>query len=67
MSERDRRVGRREFLKATATTAAGWTIVKPAAVRGSQANSRLEIGVVGCGGRGRFVATCPRWRTRRSA
>ena len=46
---------RRDFLKTTIGTAAGWTIVKPSAVRGSQANSRLELGVIGCGGRGRFV------------
>ena len=46
---------RRDFLKTTIGTAAGWTIVKPSAVRGSQANSRLQIGVIGCGGRGRFV------------
>jgi predicted dehydrogenase len=32
------------------------TIVAPAAVRGTQANSRLEIGVIGSGGRGRFIA-----------
>jgi predicted dehydrogenase len=57
MTDQNRRLGRREFLKTSAATAAGWTIVAPAAVRGSQANSRLEIGVVGCGGRGRFVAT----------
>jgi myo-inositol 2-dehydrogenase / D-chiro-inositol 1-dehydrogenase len=44
-------VGRREFLKATA----GVTIVAPSAVRGSQANSRLELGIIGSGGRGRFV------------
>jgi myo-inositol 2-dehydrogenase / D-chiro-inositol 1-dehydrogenase len=47
---------RRDFLKTTIGTAAGWTIVKPSAVRGSQANSRLELGVIGCGGRGRFVS-----------
>jgi predicted dehydrogenase len=47
---------RRDFLKTTIGTAAGWTIVKPSAVRGSQANTRLEIGVIGCGGRGRFVS-----------
>jgi len=52
----NRQSGRRDFLKATVATAAGWTIVAPSAVRGSQANSRLEIGVIGCGGRGRFVA-----------
>jgi myo-inositol 2-dehydrogenase / D-chiro-inositol 1-dehydrogenase len=50
-----RRHGRRDFLRATVATAAGWTIVKLAAVRGSQANSRIEIGIVGCGGRGRFI------------
>lgn len=47
---------RRDFLKTTIGTAAGWTIVKPSAVRGSHANTRLEIGVIGCGGRGRFVS-----------
>ena len=57
MADGDGRVGRREFLKTAAATTAGWTIVQPSAVRGSQANSRLEIGVVGSGGRGRFVAT----------
>ena len=50
------RCRRRDFLKTTIATAAGWTIVKPTAVRGSQANSRLDIGVIGCGGRGRFVS-----------
>jgi myo-inositol 2-dehydrogenase/D-chiro-inositol 1-dehydrogenase len=52
----NRRQGRRDFLKATVGTAAGWTIVKSGSVRGSTANSRLAIGVIGCGGRGRFVA-----------
>ena len=56
MAHDNRQPGRRDFLKATVATAAGWTIVTPSAVRGSQANSRLEIGVIGCGGRGRFVA-----------
>lgn len=45
---------RRGFLKATAG-AAGLTIVSASAVKGSQANSRLEIGIIGSGGRGRFV------------
>jgi myo-inositol 2-dehydrogenase / D-chiro-inositol 1-dehydrogenase len=53
MARTNRRLGRREFL---AGAAAGVTIVAPSAVRGSQANSRLEIGVIGSGGRGRFVA-----------
>jgi myo-inositol 2-dehydrogenase/D-chiro-inositol 1-dehydrogenase len=52
VAQGESRVGRREFLKATA----GVTIVAPSAVRGSQANSRLELGIIGSGGRGRFVA-----------
>ena len=52
MAQTNSRVGRREFLKTTA----GVTIVAPSAVRGTQANSRLELGVIGSGGRGRFVA-----------
>jgi predicted dehydrogenase len=55
MASSGKRLGRREFLKTTAA-AGGVTIVSPSAVRGSQANSRLEIGVIGSGGRGRFVA-----------
>jgi myo-inositol 2-dehydrogenase / D-chiro-inositol 1-dehydrogenase len=56
VADSTRQQGRRDFLKATMATAAGWTIVRPSAVRGSQANSRLEVGVIGCGGRGRFVS-----------
>jgi predicted dehydrogenase len=42
-------IGRREFLQST--VAAGLVIVKPGAVRGSEANSSVRIGVLGCGGR----------------
>lgn len=48
---------RRGFLAgATATAAAGLTIVRPQSVRGTTANSKLSIGLVGCGGRGRWIA-----------
>jgi myo-inositol 2-dehydrogenase / D-chiro-inositol 1-dehydrogenase len=46
---------RRAFL-ATAT-AAGFMIVKPQLVRGSQANSAVRVGLLGCGGRGAVDAT----------
>lgn len=53
-----RRLGRRDFLKhATVATAAGWTIVKPGSARGTPANSRLELGIIGSGGRGEFIGT----------
>ena len=51
-------MGRRGFLKAAAGAAAtaGLLIVKPGAVRGLEANSKVEIGIVGHGGRGGWIA-----------
>ena len=47
------RIGRRTFL---AATAAAVTIVRPSAVRGSDANSKIALGLIGCGGRGGWLA-----------
>ena len=44
---------RRRFLKTAAT---GILILKPATVFGSQANSNVEVGLIGCGGRGNWIA-----------
>ncbi len=49
-------VGRREFLGA-AVAAAGVTILKPGIVFGSQANSAVRLGLLGCGGRGTTVTS----------
>jgi myo-inositol 2-dehydrogenase / D-chiro-inositol 1-dehydrogenase len=46
---------RRNFLGAAAG-AASFMIVKPESVRGAPENSRIELGIIGCGGRGRFIA-----------
>ena len=46
---------RRRFLKAAAG-AAGLAVVRPQAVRGAEANTKIELGLVGCGGRGRWIA-----------
>jgi predicted dehydrogenase len=46
---------RRAFLAGAA--AAGFMIVKPQLVRGSQANSAVRVGLLGCGGRGTVDAT----------
>ena len=51
------KISRRRFLSAAAATAAGMMIVKPGAVRGSEANSALRMGILGCGGRGTAVGT----------
>ena len=46
---------RRTFLT-SAATAAAITTMKPAVAFGSQANSRIEAGIVGLGGRGSLIA-----------
>ncbi|MGO4885098.1 MAG: Gfo/Idh/MocA family protein [Bryobacteraceae bacterium] len=49
---------RRQLIeKAGTAVAAGFTIVRPEAVRGSQANSKIAVGLIGVGGRGQFDAT----------
>lgn len=53
---RDNRVGRREFI-GMAAAAAGVTILKPGVVFGSQANSAVRLGLLGCGGRGTGVTS----------
>jgi len=50
-----RKVNRREFLKTAAMAAAGAStvsIVKAESVRGTGANSMIQFGFIGCGGRG---------------
>jgi predicted dehydrogenase len=50
-------LGRRNFLKTVAGAGAGFMIIKPELVRGTQANSAVRVGLLGCGGRGTGVAT----------
>ncbi len=53
----DSKMQRRTFLKETAVAAAGVTILPAATVFGTAANSVLNMGVIGCGGRGTAVST----------
>ena len=58
MSESGPGFSRRQLLEKTgAAVAAGFTIVRPEAVRGSQANSKITVGLIGVGGRGQYDAT----------
>ena len=43
---------RREFVKTTSTAAAGLLLVSPKIAFGTAANSALQLGMIGCGGRG---------------
>jgi len=47
---------RREFCGRAGAAALSFTVLSPAVVRGTQANSRLRLGVIGCGGRGTWIA-----------
>lgn len=47
---------RRQFITGAAATAAAFSIVEPNRVRGTEANSKIEVGCVGLGGRGRLIA-----------
>ncbi len=50
-------VTRRGFLAgASAVTAAGFTILRPGLVRGYAANEKVDVGIIGCGGRGTWIA-----------
>ncbi len=46
---------RREIARAAAVAAAGWTIIKPESVKGTPANDRVKIGLLGAGRRGTNV------------
>jgi myo-inositol 2-dehydrogenase / D-chiro-inositol 1-dehydrogenase len=48
-------MNRRKFITATGAAAA-ITIIKPGSVRGSEANSKIKLGVIGNGGRGTWIA-----------
>jgi len=49
-------VSRRRFLKNAGGAAVAFSIVKPELVRGTSANSKVDLGVIGCGGRGTWIA-----------
>ncbi len=50
------KINRRRFLKEAGAAAASLTIVRPQLVRGTQANSKIKLGLIGCGGRGTWIA-----------
>ena len=49
------RLGRRAFLGGAAA-GTGLLVLRPESALGTAANSGLEVGVIGCGGRGNLVA-----------
>jgi predicted dehydrogenase len=49
-------ITRRKFLASAGAAAMGFTIISPQLVRGADANSKINLGVIGCGGRGSWIA-----------
>ncbi|HVP90033.1 MAG TPA: Gfo/Idh/MocA family oxidoreductase [Terriglobales bacterium] len=49
-------VNRRQFMAQAGAAAVSMTILKPGLVRGSAANAKVRLGLVGCGGRGGWIA-----------
>lgn len=52
----EKETSRRDFVRRSGAAAAGLLVVSPSAVRGSQANSALSVGLIGCGNRGMYVS-----------
>jgi len=50
------KISRRCFLKEAGAAAASFTILRPELARGIQANSKIRLGLIGCGGRGVWIA-----------
>ena len=55
-SEKSSHLTRRSFIAKSSLAAAGFTIMKPSLVRGSKQSSKLEVGIIGLGGRGSLIA-----------
>ncbi len=49
-------VNRRDFIKAAGVSALALTVLPPGLVKGTQADARLKLGMIGCGGRGAWIA-----------
>jgi len=49
-------INRRQFMAGTGAAAFSFTVLKPELVRGTQANSKITLGMIGCGGRGTWIA-----------
>ena len=45
-------LNRRAFLTGAGGAAMAFSIMKPGLARGSQVNSKISLGLIGCGGRG---------------
>jgi len=52
-----RALNRREFMAKAGRAALSLTVLRPGLVRGTQANSKIKLGLIGCGGRGTWITS----------
>lgn len=52
----EQQIGRRKFMASAGAAAMSFTIIKPTLVRGTEANSKIRLGIIGCGMRGKWIA-----------
>ena len=55
-SKTDGSLSRRAFMAGAGTVACSFTVIRPELVRGTAANSQISLGLIGCGGRGVWIA-----------
>jgi predicted dehydrogenase len=48
-------MNRRKFLQTAGAASLAFTIINPELVKGAEANSKINIGIIGCGGRGQWI------------
>jgi predicted dehydrogenase len=53
---REQQIGRRQFMVGAGATAMSFTVIRPTLVRGTDANSQIRLGMIGCGMRGQWIA-----------
>ena len=49
-------MSRRGFIAGTGASVLSFTVLKPELARGAEVNAKIDIGLIGCGGRGRWIA-----------
>jgi len=49
-------INRRRFMAGAGAAALSFTVIKPELLRGAGANSKVNLGLIGCGGRGTWIA-----------
>ena len=47
---------RREFIAGTGASVLAFTVLKPELVHGAEVNAKIDIGLIGCGNRGKWIA-----------